>query len=284
VGLPNSIPGCRGSLLTSWARRAEERGFASVAAIDRIAYPTHDPLVALASAAAVTTRIQLLANVVVGPTRNPVQLAKQAATLQAVSGGRFVLGLGVGDRTDDFALARMPFSRRGDTLDRLISELRSAWSGEPPCGTVEPVVAVPVHVPLLVAGHGDHGIRRAVRFSCGWTAGGLGADEVGPLAARLQVAWREAGHEGAATVVALGYFALGADAQAEAERYLSAYYAWYGQGSEEETIVAGLLRDADAVRRAVAAYEDAGVRELVLYPSVPDLAQIDRLSEALSAT
>ena len=102
IGLPNTIPGTEGRTLIDWARRAEERGFSALATIDRIVYPNYDSLIALAAAAAVTERIRLLTNVLLGPTRNPVLLAKEAASVDQISSGRFILGVAVGARPDDF--------------------------------------------------------------------------------------------------------------------------------------------------------------------------------------
>src|SRR4051794_41792583 len=97
IGLPNAVPGTSGKQLTEWARRAEARGFSSLGTIDRIAYPNLEPLTSLAAAAAVTERIGLAATVLLGPLRvNPVALAKQVASLQAISGGRMTLGIGIG--------------------------------------------------------------------------------------------------------------------------------------------------------------------------------------------
>ncbi|MBA2272640.1 MAG: LLM class flavin-dependent oxidoreductase, partial [Actinobacteria bacterium] len=88
IGLPNPIPGTPGRLLIDWARRAEERGFSSLATIDRIAYPSYESLISLAAAAGVTERIGLITNVLLGPTRNPVLLAKEAASVHQISDGR----------------------------------------------------------------------------------------------------------------------------------------------------------------------------------------------------
>src|SRR5688500_18035824 len=102
IGLPNPIPGTRGRLLVAWAKRAEARGFSSLATIDRIAYPSYESLISLAAAAAVTERIGLVTNILLGPTRDPVLLAKEAASVDQISDGRLTLGLGVGGREDDF--------------------------------------------------------------------------------------------------------------------------------------------------------------------------------------
>src|SRR5690349_16781684 len=101
IGLPNTIPGTPGRLLLDWARLAEKHGFSRLGTIDRVVYPNYESLVALAGAGAVTERIGLLTNVLLGPTRNPVLLAKEAASVDQISGGRLTLGVGVGSREDD---------------------------------------------------------------------------------------------------------------------------------------------------------------------------------------
>ncbi|HSR27375.1 MAG TPA: LLM class flavin-dependent oxidoreductase, partial [Actinomycetes bacterium] len=88
IGLPNPVLDVPGRLVLAWAGRAEERGFSSLATIDRIAYPSYDSLTALTAAAAVTDRIGLLTNILLGPAYNPVQLAKVTASLDQLSGGR----------------------------------------------------------------------------------------------------------------------------------------------------------------------------------------------------
>ena len=81
IGIPTPVPGTPGALLVDWARQAEERGFAGLATIDRFAYPNHDSLATLAAAAAVTSRIGLLTNILLAPAYPPVLLAKSAATI-----------------------------------------------------------------------------------------------------------------------------------------------------------------------------------------------------------
>ncbi|HKQ02681.1 MAG TPA: LLM class flavin-dependent oxidoreductase, partial [Actinomycetes bacterium] len=88
IGLPNPVLDVPGRLVVSWARRAEERGFSSLATIDRIAYPSYDSLTALTAAAGATDRIGLVTNILVAPVYNPVLLAKVTASLDQLSGGR----------------------------------------------------------------------------------------------------------------------------------------------------------------------------------------------------
>jgi alkanesulfonate monooxygenase SsuD/methylene tetrahydromethanopterin reductase-like flavin-dependent oxidoreductase (luciferase family) len=106
IGLPNAVPGVDRTGTIDWARRAEGAGFASLGTIGRIAYPNYEELISLAAAAAVTERIRVVTDVLLAPLRtNTALLAKQAATLDSLSGGRLVLGLAPGGREDDFEVS-----------------------------------------------------------------------------------------------------------------------------------------------------------------------------------
>src|SRR3954464_2377612 len=103
IGLPTAIPGTTRSQLLDWSRKADERGFSCLGTIDRLVYPNYEPLIALAAAAAVTQRIRLGATLLLAPLRtNGALLAKQAASIDALSEGRMVLGMAVGAREDDY--------------------------------------------------------------------------------------------------------------------------------------------------------------------------------------
>ena len=128
LGLPISDP----IRLLEWARLAEEHRFATVALLDRLAFDNPEPLTALAVLAGATTRIRLQTEVLLGPLRSTALLAKQVATLDRMCAGRFVLGVGVGGRDDDHAVAGTPISQRGRILDAQLTALRGIWRGSSP--------------------------------------------------------------------------------------------------------------------------------------------------------
>src|SRR4051794_36298258 len=152
------------------------------AADGRATWPTDTPyldaLIALALAAAVTTRVRLGTAALVLPQRNPVLVAKQAASIDVVSGGRLELGIGAGWLAEEFAALDVPFERRGARMDEWISLLRDCWTGTPPARSGEfyslPAdtlcLPTPAHeIPLLVGGHSAVALRRA-RAAGGWLA------------------------------------------------------------------------------------------------------------------
>lgn len=278
IGLPNTLTH-PGPLIPEWARRAEERGFTSVGTIDRIVYPSYDTLTSLAVAAGATSRIRLLSNILLTPLYPPVWLAKAAASLSAMSGGRLTLGLGVGGRPDDFAAMDRPMSRRGQAMDEALDLLQRAWAGEPVTGDDFPVAPAPGPggVPLLIGGMTDAAVRRTVQYGEGWIAGGVGPEQAAPMIARVREAWQQAGREGEPRFAALAYFGLGDDEASRAA--LRNYYAFMPDWVEG--IVESALRTPQALMAAVHGFAQVGVHELVLCPTLATLDQVDRLADAV---
>jgi len=226
IGLPNAVPGTTGAHLVEWARRADARGFSSLGTIDRVVYDNYEPLVALAAAAAVTERIGLSTTVLLAPLRvNAVELAKQALSVNALSAGRFTLGVGLGAREDDYEASGVELAGRGKRLDAMLAQVRQIWEGE----AIGPRAAGTPG--LIVAGHADASYARVARFADGWIASGTGPEVYAEGAAKAKVAWSEAGRSGELRTTALAYFSLGEKAEEDAVRGLGDYYAWLGEES-----------------------------------------------------
>lgn len=216
IGIPNRVRGTTGTQLLDWARRADAAGFSSLASIGAVSYPSYEELTVFAAAGAVTERIRFLSNVLIAPARSTAELAKQAATVHELTGGRLTLGVGAGWREADFRLTGRDFEGRGRVFDQQLGDLQRAWAGEPVLEGTRPAAPETGHggVPLLIGGGTDAAIRRTVRFGIGWSAGGLPPQMVAPFLDRVRAAWQEAGRDGSPRFVALNYFSLGNTEQA----------------------------------------------------------------------
>jgi alkanesulfonate monooxygenase SsuD/methylene tetrahydromethanopterin reductase-like flavin-dependent oxidoreductase (luciferase family) len=277
IGLPATIPGVGRDALLEWARRAESRGFSSLGTIDRLVYGNYEPLIALAAAAAVTERIRLATTIMLAPYRaNGALVAKQAASLDRLSGGRLTLGVAVGGREDDYEASGVDFHRRGAIFDAMLEEWLRIWDGEAGIGP-EPANGRPR---LVIGGTADAVFERVARHADGWIMGGGAPHQLAVGRAKAKQAWETGGRDGEPLILSLAYFALGDDAQGAAGRYLGDYYGWLGEDIAG-AIAGGAATDPDTVRRYRDEFASNGCDELVFMPCDPDPAQVDLLADAL---
>jgi len=253
------------------AERADEGPFSSFASLDRLAYDSYEAIATLAAVAAVTRRIRLMTAVLVSPLRNAGVLAKQAATIDAISGGRLTLGLAVGSRQDDSLIAPAGFHDRGSRFSTQLDEMRRIWSGEKLEGATYAVGPAPVQAngpELLLGGTADRAIDRVGRFADGYVMGGRASDPewVRGIMARVQDAWAKHGRLGVPWFIATLPCAFGRDAQQQVEESIAHYYG--GRPSE------GTDRQArpsptsvEAVREIIAIHTELGTDEIIFRPA-----------------
>lgn len=282
IGLPATVPGVDRSSLLDWSRKSDERGFSTLGVIDRLVFPNYEPLVSLAAAAAVTERIRLTTAVLLGPLRtNVAMLAKEIATIDSLSKGRFVLGIGLGAREDDYTASGLETKGRGAVLDRQLDDLKRVWSGEGLNGT-DPIGPPPARKggpPIILGGSVDASLERAARIGDGWIMGGGTPDQFGVMAAKLDAAWDKAGRSGKPRKAALGYFSLGPQAKQNAQSYGRAYYAFLGK-EIEEMLTSMVATSEDMVQGYMKSFAEAGCDELILFPSSTGVEQVDLLASA----
>jgi alkanesulfonate monooxygenase SsuD/methylene tetrahydromethanopterin reductase-like flavin-dependent oxidoreductase (luciferase family) len=281
IGLPNAISGTTRQQLIDWSRAAEEAGFNTLGTIDRLVFDGYEPIAALSAAAAVTERIRLATDVMLGPLRqNPALIAKQVLSLDALAGGgRAVLGIALGGREDDYEVSAIDMSTRSDWIDAALPKIRAIWNGD---GDLESKVGPRPRgdgPTLLVGGGVEASFQRAARYADGWTQGGSGPDQFAQDVGNLEEAWAKEGRDGSPYKMALVYFSLGPDAQKNAEDDLGAYYEWLGD-EIKQMIVASAAKDADTVRQYMSAFEGHGCDELILFPAASDPEQVGLLAEA----
>jgi alkanesulfonate monooxygenase SsuD/methylene tetrahydromethanopterin reductase-like flavin-dependent oxidoreductase (luciferase family) len=274
VGLPTSTSGISAELLFEWAKRADAGPFSSLGVVDRIAYQNYEPFTALAAAAAVTSRVRLATMVAIAPLRNTAILAKQAASLDALSGGRLTLGLAVGARGEDYAASGIDSRGRGRRFGEQLEAIRDIWEE----GKIGPTPKAP-GPRVLVGGSSGEALARMARYADGYVHGGGPPRAFAGAVAKAVTAWSDLGRPGKPQLWGMGYFALGDGTANAGAQYLRQYYAFTGPFAEK--IAAGNLTSAGAVADFIRGYEDAGCDELVLFPTVSNLEQIERLVEVI---
>jgi alkanesulfonate monooxygenase SsuD/methylene tetrahydromethanopterin reductase-like flavin-dependent oxidoreductase (luciferase family) len=283
IGLPNTVPDTEGRTLLDWARRAEEAGFSTLGTIGRLVYPNYEELTALSAAAAVTSRIRLTTGVLLAPLYTNHELfAKQVASLDRLSGGRVVLGLGLGGRDDDFTASGLPTHGRGQVLENQLATMKRVWSGADfgYAGGIGPAPVRPGGPEVILGGASEASFERVARLADGWIMGGGTPDMFAQGAAAVDKAWEDAGRAGRPRKLTLAYFALGSDARDQADRYLHHYYAWLGDVAD--MIAAGAAVNAEMVQAYAAAFQSAGCDEIIFVPTASTLDQIDLLAEAIA--
>ena len=188
VNLLNFGPGVSPAALLQWAQISEVLGYHSLMISDHVAItpsvrprypePFYDPFTTLAWLAGQTKRVQLGTTVAVLPYRHPILTARLVANIDQLSGGRFILGVGVGNPVDEFKVLGQPHARRGALANECLEAMLAMWTGDGPISFHGRLVdfddvssiatAQRPHPPIWVGGISDAAFRRAARFGAGW--------------------------------------------------------------------------------------------------------------------
>ncbi|MBF8191914.1 LLM class flavin-dependent oxidoreductase [Nonomuraea sp. K274] len=279
VCLPTTIPGADGSQLIEFARRADRLGFSSLTVVDRMVYDNYDGIVALSAAAAVTERIKLVTAILLAAYRpSSVELAKQLASLDRLSGGRLVVGVSAGMREDDYVATGTDYGTRGRRLDAMIEELKEVWKGEGPVPGVGPR---PVNgdIPMWAGGHSPAGLRRAAKYAIGWISPGGPPHKFPDLVTRFGELWAEEGRTGKPRMGTNCYVSLGPGGKERATEHMLSYYAYMGTMAGH--LAAGAITEEDRLKDAVDAYAANGCDEMLLLPCTADPDHLDRIADVV---
>lgn len=225
LGLPQTPGYDLTSDVTAVARAAEEIGYDSVWVLERLMRPEQpvddmylvpglrwadsfravaDPLVTLSMAAAVTERVRLGTAVLVGPLHQPFLLARALGSLDAMSGGRLIAGLGTGWSRDEYAAAGVDHAGRGAALDELLDVCERVWGPDPAPAyegkhtRFNPAAIGPKpagRIPVLLAGGNDRAWRRLARRADGWVVSKAGNERVAAGRRRIAELAAEYGRE-----------------------------------------------------------------------------------------
>lgn len=239
----NTGPYATASGALAMAKGAEDAGFESIWTVEHVVVPVGyestypydrsgrmpgndfvdipDPLIWLAFLASATTTLKLATGILIAPQRNPLLTAKEVATLDQLSGGRAILGVGVGWLEEEFDALGVPFARRGARLDEYVQVMRTLWS-EPKASfdgeftSFGEVICQPKPVrrtvPVVIGGHTEAAARRAGRLGDGFFPGKGSNDRIRELIAVMRAAAEEAGRDpDAIEITASGAAAFGPD-------------------------------------------------------------------------
>ncbi|WP_432947521.1 LLM class flavin-dependent oxidoreductase [Kribbella sp. CA-253562] len=277
IGLPNQVPNVRAELIPRWASLAEEAGFNSLGTVGRLAYPGVADTVALAAAAGASRTIGLISTVLVAPSWPAVLLAKELAGIDAVSGGRLTVGVGVGPRADDFPTGES-FASRGRRLDDDLQIYRDVWAGKPVGDGGSPAVADGTRsLPLLFGGFAPAALRRMATWGDGYIGASFPPELIAPSYEAARAAWKQAGRAGSPRLVAMSYFNL-SDEERGRDNVFD-YYRFAPEFAElaSRTLPAGVR----AVKERIAAFADLGAEEIILTPTLGTIDELCRLADAV---
>lgn len=242
VVLPNEFPTMPARTLVDLARRAEDLGYTTALLPDHLLPPgeygqafggVYEPLVTIGHLTAVTERLRFGTSVLVAPLRDPFVLAKQVATLHELSGGRVVLGVGIGWSVPEFEAVGADYAHRGAVADDMLALLRHLFAGgaapyEGRRFSYEQGVFAPVpdgSVPIMVGGNSDAALRRAARYGDVWQ--GLPADP-GTFAERVRTLAGLAGDRAVLPALRIGW-----DGSTPVERVADAAVAYREAGAAQ---------------------------------------------------
>ena len=270
-----------------WCRGVDEGPFSSISCGERIGGPSVEMTAILAAAAAVTRRVRIVPTLYIAPMHQAVWMAKHAATLDVLSGGRGRVGVGVGGREQDYRALGVPFDRRHQRLDDAVSEMRRVWRGQPVFEGGEAVGPAPFQPggpPIYSGAMGPKAIARAAHWADGLYGFTVNAD---PAPARAQFdlargAWEQARREEAPRLMTGFWFSLADDAAGKLERYVFEYLKVAGTEIAKAMAAAMVANNPDTILRAIDAIEELGCDELFFVPATLELVELERLCKLLS--
>lgn len=280
--LPTMASGMDRGLLNDWCAGIDDGPYRSLAIGERIAFDNLEMHTTLSYAAARTERVRLAPTLVILPMHPVALMAKKLATLDVLSDGRLDLVVGVGGRDQDYRCAERPFTRRHQTLDDQVAELRRLWQGGAPhegAPAVGPAPVQPGGPPIHASAMGPKSTARAAR----WADGNMGftlspnTDDHDAAFGAIRDAWAAAGRTEPPRLSTSFWYSLddGAESlRAYAYRYLEVF------GHEGAEMMAAMTTAAgiDAIADGLARLEAAGCDEVYLVPTSTDPAQLAEIS------
>jgi alkanesulfonate monooxygenase SsuD/methylene tetrahydromethanopterin reductase-like flavin-dependent oxidoreductase (luciferase family) len=286
IGLPTNLRGTSKELVLAWAKRAEEAGFASVCMGERLTFDGYDWVVALTAAAAVTSKIRLLSNVVILPIHPIGTVAKQTLSLDDFSRGRLSFGVGLGTPLDDYDVAPAPRAGRVGRFEESLRTLRELWKGESLIEghrRIGPPPLRPGGPELLLGANAPAALRRVGAFADGVVTWSFSANPAEARAAFdiVEASWREHGRTSKPRLLCGCYYSVGPRAADDLRAYFYDYYPKVLPGQVDQLIAAVRTVTPRAIRDTVSGFAKIDCDEFIFVPIKPDLAHLEGLAKIL---
>ena len=294
IGLlvPGSFAGTPPSMqdFTQFFRRADELGFDSLWVIDRIFHDINilEPMTLLTCAAAVTNRIRLGTSVLLFLFRNPVQLAKTAATLDHLSGGRLTLGISLGGRDFEFGPMGIDRERRVSRFRESLALMRKLWTEDNVTHhgrfydmdnvTVLPKPVQQPGIPIWFGGSAEGALKRSAELADGWVGGGSGGNDAYRQTWQKVKDYAQAAGKDPESLDSgrLAYVYVDQDREKCRQALVEFTHAYYGpQYDVDNNCVFGSAEECAAM---IQGFIDAGAKTMILGPTWPDVDQIERIA------
>jgi alkanesulfonate monooxygenase SsuD/methylene tetrahydromethanopterin reductase-like flavin-dependent oxidoreductase (luciferase family) len=284
--LPTMLPHGRDEVL-AWCPAVDEGPWASLAVPERITFTSHDCVVQLSAAAALTERVRLWTTIVILPAHDAVAVAKQMASVDVLAAGRLTVGVGVGGREHDYRAISASMANRWQRMGDQVATMRRVWQGTPPFEGADPVGPPPVQPggPPVIAGvMGPKAIARAARWADGVDgAFTLDGDRAAMTTAFDQIrnAWRDADRDDAPHLSSSVWYALGPGAEERLRAYAYDYMKVFGEDVARWSADNVACSTPESLRAAIDNARAAGADEFFLVPTTADPKELGRTRDAL---
>ncbi|MBI2184846.1 MAG: LLM class flavin-dependent oxidoreductase [Thaumarchaeota archaeon] len=278
------------SQILATARKADELGFHSLWVFDHVAFPHRmlESLTTLSAVASATNRIKLGTSILIAPIRNPLVLAKEASTLDYLSSGRLILGLGTGGGLEQLSAWSQSYSERTGRLEETVNVLKAAWT-KPKASfhgryysfkdvSMDPKPVQKPHPPLWLGGRSTSSLKRAAETSQGYVACFTTPEEF-RLRREVILHYKSRLEDFSFANVIFSHIADNEDqAWHESESFLTKFFNRKRETLEGFNAVGAPEQCSDLINR----YRDAGVNVLVLAPISFDLDQLDKIHSIIN--
>jgi alkanesulfonate monooxygenase SsuD/methylene tetrahydromethanopterin reductase-like flavin-dependent oxidoreductase (luciferase family) len=289
IGLcfPYTQEGLTREITLEWFKRVDEGPFSTISCGERVVGSSVDMMATIAAAAAVTKRVRIVPTLYVLPMHPAIKVAKHAATLDMLSGGRTSITVGIGGRAHDYMCMEKEPVARYAKMDEQVAQIRRIWAGEIPFEGAEPIgpaLVQPNGPPILAGVMGPKAVARAAKWADGvysWSGNGV-AEEMKQQQERVVAAWEAEGRDTAPERIGGFWCSLAPNADEKLKAYVYKYIKVMGEKAAKGMASMVDRSTPDAIRASLDAYEEAGVEECWLNTATAEFSELDGLMEVMA--